>query len=33
MTIEGSRATIRFEHAENGLTSFNKPIQYFEIAG
>lgn len=33
MTIEGSRATIRFEHAENGLTSYNKPLQYFEIAG
>ncbi|WP_431200016.1 sialate O-acetylesterase [Mucilaginibacter sp. P19] len=33
MTIDGDRATIRFEHAENGLTSFNKPIQNFEIAG
>jgi sialate O-acetylesterase len=33
MTIEGSRTTIRFEHAENGLTSYNKPLQYFEIAG
>lgn len=33
MTIEGSRATIRFEHAENGLTSYSKPLQYFEIAG
>lgn len=33
ITIEGSRAIIRFDHAENGLTSFNKPMQYFEIAG
>lgn len=33
MTIEGNRATIRFEHAENGLTAYNKPLQYFEIAG
>lgn len=33
MTIEGGRATIRFEHAENGLTAYNKPLQYFEIAG
>jgi sialate O-acetylesterase len=33
MTIDGDRATIRFEHAENGLTSFNKPIQNFEVAG
>lgn len=33
ITVDGSRATIRFEHAENGLTSFNKPIQNFEIAG
>jgi sialate O-acetylesterase len=33
MTVDGSRATIRFEHAENGITSFNKPIQNFEIAG
>ncbi|QEM05264.1 sialate O-acetylesterase [Mucilaginibacter rubeus] len=33
MTVDGNRATIRFEHAENGLTSFNKPIQNFEIAG
>jgi hypothetical protein len=31
--VEGNRATIRFDHAENGLTSFNKPLQYFEIAG
>lgn len=33
MTVDGNRATIRFEHAENGLTSFNKPIQNFEVAG
>ncbi len=33
MTVDGNRATIRFEYAENGLTSFNKPIQNFEIAG
>jgi sialate O-acetylesterase len=33
VTIEGNRATIRFEHAENGLTAYNKPLQYFEIAG
>ena len=33
MTVDGNQATIRFEHAENGLTSFNKPIQNFEIAG
>jgi sialate O-acetylesterase len=26
ITIEGNRATIRFDHAENGLTSWNKPI-------
>jgi sialate O-acetylesterase len=33
ISMEGSRAIIRFEHAENGLTSWNKPMQYFEIAG
>jgi sialate O-acetylesterase len=33
MSMEGSRAIIRFEHAENGLTSWTKPLQYFEIAG
>lgn len=33
ITIEGERAIIRFDHAENGLTSFNKPMQCFEIAG
>jgi sialate O-acetylesterase len=33
MSMEGGRAIIRFEHAENGLTSWNKPMQYFEIAG
>jgi sialate O-acetylesterase len=33
ITVEGNRAVIRFDHAENGLTSFNKPMQCFEIAG
>jgi sialate O-acetylesterase len=33
IAIEGNRATIRFDHAENGLTSWNKPLQEFEIAG
>ncbi|WP_183559046.1 sialate O-acetylesterase [Mucilaginibacter sp. SP1R1] len=33
LAIDGNRATIRFDHAENGLTSWNKPLQYFEIAG
>ena len=33
INIEGERAIIRFDHAENGLTSFNKPMQCFEIAG
>jgi sialate O-acetylesterase len=33
ISLEGGRAIIRFEHAENGLTSWNKPMQYFEIAG
>ncbi|XHR92852.1 sialate O-acetylesterase [Mucilaginibacter sp. UC70_90] len=33
ITVDGNRATIRFEYAENGLTSFNKPIQNFEVAG
>ncbi|WP_429393036.1 sialate O-acetylesterase [Mucilaginibacter lappiensis] len=33
MTIEGSRVSIRFDYAENGLTSWNKPLQSFEIAG
>ncbi|QKJ31376.1 sialate O-acetylesterase [Mucilaginibacter mali] len=33
MTVNGSVATIRFTGAENGLTSYNKPLQYFEIAG
>jgi sialate O-acetylesterase len=33
MTVTGSIATIRFTNADNGLTSYNKPLQYFEIAG
>ncbi|WP_439697334.1 sialate O-acetylesterase [Mucilaginibacter sp. AW1-7] len=33
IAIEGNRAVIRFDHAENGLTSFTKPMQCFEIAG
>lgn len=33
MAVNGSIVTIRFDHAENGLTSYNKPMQYFEIAG
>lgn len=33
ITVTGNIATIRFEHAENGLTSYNKPLQNFEIAG
>lgn len=33
ISIEGNRVIIRFDHAENGLTSFNKPMQCFEIAG
>jgi len=33
MTVNGNTVTIRFEHDENGLTSYNKPLQYFEVAG
>lgn len=33
MTINGNIATIRFLNAENGLTSYNKPMKCFEIAG
>lgn len=33
ITVAGNVATIRFTNAENGLTSFNKPLQNFEIAG
>jgi sialate O-acetylesterase len=33
MTIEGGAATVSFLHAENGLTSFGKPLQAFEVAG
>lgn len=33
MSVTGSIVTIRFENAENGLTSYNKPLQCFEVAG
>lgn len=33
MTIDGSAATVSFLHAENGLSSFGKPLQAFEVAG
>jgi sialate O-acetylesterase len=33
ITINGSIATINFTNADQGLTSFGKTLQYFEIAG
>ncbi|PZP44414.1 MAG: sialate O-acetylesterase, partial [Pseudopedobacter saltans] len=33
MTISGNVATIKILNAPNGLTSFGKPLQQFEIAG
>jgi sialate O-acetylesterase len=33
LLINGSMATIRFKNAPNGLTSWDKPITQFEIAG
>jgi sialate O-acetylesterase len=33
MKVTGSSVTLRFDNAVNGLTSFGKPIQNFEVAG
>lgn len=33
MSVTGNIATIRFLNADNGLSSFTKPLQLFEIAG
>jgi sialate O-acetylesterase len=33
MKIENSQVTLKFDHAENGLTSFGKTLSNFEIAG
>lgn len=33
MKIDGSVATVRFDNAGNGLTTFGKPLVNFEIAG
>jgi sialate O-acetylesterase len=33
MTVSGNIATVKFLNADFGLTSFGKPLQYFEIAG
>jgi sialate O-acetylesterase len=33
MTVNGNVATVRFQNAENGLTSHNLPLQNFEVAG
>ena len=33
MTINGSRFSLTFDHAEYGLTSFGKPLSLFEMAG
>ena len=33
MAVEGSTASLKFKHADNGLTSFAKELQHFEIAG
>lgn len=33
LLITGNTATIKFKYAQNGLTSFGKPLTQFEIAG
>lgn len=33
MTIKGDKAVIKFKYAKNGLTSYLKPLNDFEIAG
>lgn len=33
MIVEGNKATLKFDFSEFGLTSFNKPIEGFTIAG
>jgi sialate O-acetylesterase len=33
LTVNGSIANVHFGQAPNGLTSFGKPLQHFEIAG
>ncbi len=33
MNIDGQLVKLTFEHAQNGLTTFGKPLQNFEIAG
>jgi sialate O-acetylesterase len=33
LSVSGNIATIRFQYAETGLTSYGKPLENFEIAG
>lgn len=33
MTVNGRKATLRFDYAEYGLTAFGKPLTLFEVAG
>jgi sialate O-acetylesterase len=33
MTVSGNTITIKFSGAPNGLTSYGKALQYFEVAG
>lgn len=33
MTVEGPVVKLTFDHAQNGLTTFGKPLENFEIAG
>ncbi len=33
MTVNGRKATLTFDYADNGLTAFGKPLILFEIAG
>ena len=33
MTVNGRKATLTFDYAEYGLTSFGKPLTLFEVAG
>jgi sialate O-acetylesterase len=33
MTVEGAVVKLAFDHAENGLTSYGKELEHFEVAG
>ena len=33
MLVEGSNVRLIFDHAKNGLTTYGKPLEHFEIAG